>query len=477
VKSILRSLGYGKLPLFLVDLFVLNLVAFLILGTRWALFNYPIGTNEALFFILSSIMAIPVFREFHLYKHKIFSTGAAQIVNIGKGMLWVGILEVVAIFLVKDIALIGYSRQNILMYIFGSWLAIAAVRVGLFRPIHRKIYGTGVTVRRIVAVGAGRAGQSLATRLFESPELGLSLVGFVDDDWTIIGKRLLGKRIYGPVANIATIGRELQADEIYVAINSIKYDRLLEIIEICRQSGIPVTVTTNHFRIIHDKIGTSEFDFIDSLTLRPRGLSSASRLLKRSVDLVGSLILLTLLSPFLLAISIAVKMTSEGPVFYRSQVVGKDGKLFTWFKFRTMVVNRVETVHREHLRKIITENATTQKLQNEPRITNVGRFLRKYSLDELPQLFNVLRGEMSLIGPRPCLQYEYEHFDDWHKQRFDVIPGMTGLWQVFGRNRSDVTFNDSIILDLYYIQNYSLWLDIKIVLKTIPTVLFGRGGA
>jgi undecaprenyl-phosphate galactose phosphotransferase len=477
VKSVLRSLGYGKLSLAFLDILVLLIVAVTILGTRWALFDYPIGTNEALLFLLSSIFAIPVFREFQLYKHKIFSTGSAQIVNIGKGMLWVGILQVVAIFLIKDLTVIGYSRQNILMYIFGGWLSLAAVRVGLFRPLHRRMYGNGMTVHRILAVGAGNSGQSLATRLYESPELGLSLVGFIDDDWSIIGKRLLGQKIYGPVSDVARIARELEADEIYIAINSIEYNRLLEIIETCRQTGLPVTVTTTHFRIIHDKIGTSEFDFIDSLTLRPRGLEPASRMLKRSFDMVGSLILLTLLSPFLLAISIAVKLTSEGPIFYRSQVVGKDGELFTWFKFRTMINSRTESIHREHLKKIITENATTMKLQNDPRITKVGRFLRKYSLDELPQLFNVLRGEMSLIGPRPCLQYEYEHFDDWHKQRFTVIPGMTGLWQVFGRNRSDVTFNDSIILDLYYIQNYSLWLDFRIILKTIPIVLFGRGGA
>jgi lipopolysaccharide/colanic/teichoic acid biosynthesis glycosyltransferase len=142
-----------------------------------------------------------------------------------------------------------------------------------------------------------------------------------------------------------------------------------------------------------------------------------------------------------------------------------------------MVVNRDENPHRDHLRRIISQNGTTEKLRNDPRVTTVGRILRKYSLDELPQLFNVLRGEMSLIGPRPCLQYEYEHFDDWHKQRFVVTPGMTGLWQVIGRNKSDVTFNDSIILDLYYIRNYSIWLDVKIALRTIPAVIFGRGGA
>jgi undecaprenyl-phosphate galactose phosphotransferase len=477
VKSILRSLRYAKTPLAFLDVASLVLVAATVIGTRWALFDYTIGPNELIFFACTALASVPVFREFHLYKHKIFSTSVDQIANIGKGMLWLGILQILAIFLVKDVALIGYSRQNILLFIFGGWLALASVRVGIFRPMHRRLYGIGATARHVLAVGAGRAGQSVATRLYEAPELGLSLVGFVDDDPQVIGKRLLGKRIYGPISNIDAITRELQVEEIYISINSIEYNRLLEIIEICRATGLPVTVTASHFHIVHDRIGTSEFDMINSLTIRPRGLEPASRVAKRTVDIIGSLILLTILSPLLTAMALAVRLTSSGPIFYKCQVVGKDGRLFTWYKYRTMYVNRNEDVHQEHLKKIITENASTLKLENDPRITPVGRRLRKYSLDELPQLFNVLRGEMSLIGPRPCLQYEYEHFDEWHKQRFSVIPGMTGLWQVFGRNRSDVSFNDSIILDLYYIQNYSLWLDLKIVLKTIPIVLFGRGGA
>ena len=188
-------------------------------------------------------------------------------------------------------------------------------------------------------------------------------------------------------------------------------------------------------------------------------------------------VILLLLSPLLLAIAVAVKFSSKGPIFYSTEVVGKNGRLFRWYKFRTMIVNNDSEIHRKYVEELIKQNAATKKLDRDPRITGIGSILRKYSLDELPQLFNVLRGEMSLIGPRPCLPYEYNQFDDWHRRRFAVTPGMTGLWQVFGRNRSDVSFNDSIILDLYYIQNYSLLLDIKIFLKTIPVVLFGRGGA
>ena len=475
--SFVRSFGYPKLLLALADIVLLIGLAAGILILRAQFTSYEVVFNELVFFAISSLVAIPIFREFHLYKHKIFSTRSDQFISIGKGMLSLGILQVLAIFLIKDSQLLDYSRAHILLFIFGGWLALGLVRVGVVRRVYSRMYGGEGARRRVVAVGAGRAGESFATRLYENRDLGLKLAGFVDDDPKKIGRQLLGKEIYGGVANVGEIAQELGAEEIFIAINSIEYSRLLEIIETCRATGLPVTVTTSHFRIIPNKIGTSEFEFIDSLTLRPRDLESASWHVKRLVDIVGATILLLLLSPLLLLIMLAIKLNSSGPVFYKSPVVGRRGKLFTWFKFRTMFVHRDESLHRDHLKRIITENRSTEKLVDDPRITSVGRILRKYSLDELPQLINVLRGEMSLIGPRPCLQYEYEHFDEWHKQRFSITPGMTGLWQVIGRNQNDVTFNDSIILDLYYIQNYSLWLDVKIIMKTIPTVLFGRGGA
>jgi len=475
MTRILRTVGYAKLLLALLDVIVLVSVALLIILARDTFSHYDISINEILLFAASSLAAVPVFREYHLYKHRIFSTGSDQIVSLGKGILWIGILQAVAIFFIKDPNSVAYSRLNILLYIFGGWMALAGMRVGFFRHLYPRISDNRMN-RRILAIGAGLVGQNLATRIRQQPELGMTLVAFADDDPQKIGRQLLGKKIFGPLTRIQEIVGRLHVQEIYIAINSIAYDRLLEIVEACRATGLPVTVATNHFRIVHDKIDTSEFQGLDTLTLRPRGMRNTSWLLKRMVDLVVAVMLCLTCLPLFLVIACAIKITSPGPVFYRSNVVGKGGRVFTWYKFRTMVVNRDETVHREHLKKIISENATTEKLKNDPRITSVGRILRKYSLDELPQLFNVIRGEMSLIGPRPCLPYEYEHFDEWHKERFRITPGMTGLWQVFGRNKSDVTFNDSIILDLYYIQNFSLWLDLKIALKTIPVVLFGRGG-
>lgn len=196
--------------------------------------------------------------------------------------------------------------------------------------------------------------------------------------------------------------------------------------------------------------------------------------LKRSTDVVGSSVLMVVLSPLLLLAAMAVKLGDGGPVLYRWKVVGRDGRFFNSYKFRTMVVN-ADALKAE----LMPGNEMTGpvfKMRNDPRVTRVGRFLRRYSIDELPQLWSVLKGDLSLVGPRPPLQSEYVKFSDWHKQKLAVKPGLTCLWQISGRNRI-YDFDDWVRLDLQYVQEWSLWLDLKILLLTVPAVLRARGAA
>jgi lipopolysaccharide/colanic/teichoic acid biosynthesis glycosyltransferase len=205
------------------------------------------------------------------------------------------------------------------------------------------------------------------------------------------------------------------------------------------------------------------------------------RAFKRLVDIVISLFLLFIFSPFFLLIGLAIKMNSRGPVFFRQTRIGKMGKPFTFYKFRSMIVNNDDSLHRSYTQDFIkngkpaaaSEQKVSYKIKNDPRVTNVGKLLRATSVDELPQLFNVLKGEMSLVGPRPCMPYEWEHYDDWHKKRLSVTPGCTGLWQVSGR--SAVGFDDMVLLDLFYINNMSPWFDLQLIIKTIPVMIFARG--
>lgn len=209
--------------------------------------------------------------------------------------------------------------------------------------------------------------------------------------------------------------------------------------------------------------------------------SHRQRRLKRVFDCLLAAGFLVVSAPLLAAIAVAVKCSSAGPVIYRQERVGENGRPFTMLKFRSMYDNASTALHRVHMAQLIRGNAAPTaadgrggaKLRNDPRVTRVGRILRRTSLDELPQLWNVLRGEMSLVGPRPPLPYEVELYQEWHKQRLQALPGMTGLWQVQGRNR--VRFDEMVRMDLEYIRRQSLWLDLVILLKTPWAVFNGRG--
>lgn len=210
----------------------------------------------------------------------------------------------------------------------------------------------------------------------------------------------------------------------------------------------------------------------------------AERLVKRSIDVASASLVTVLGFPFFLAVALLIKLTSQGPVFYSQLRIGERGEVFTLYKFRTMRQGADDAIHREFTRSFIEgrmsnssldeKSPSVYKLTNDPRVTSIGNFLRKTSLDELPQFINILKGEMTIVGPRPPLQYELEYYEEWHKLRLEVRPGLTGLWQVSGR--SSVPFNEMVKLDLYYIEHWTLLLDFKIMMRTIPVMLFGSGG-
>jgi exopolysaccharide biosynthesis polyprenyl glycosylphosphotransferase len=219
-----------------------------------------------------------------------------------------------------------------------------------------------------------------------------------------------------------------------------------------------------------------------TFSIRERGV--AQRFVKRFIDVVVSLSVIVIGFPFLLAIALLIKVTSRGPVFFKQERIGEDGRPFAFFKFRTMRPDNDDSIHREFAQNFINgqmsessldgQKSNLYKISQDPRITGLGGFLRRTSLDELPQFINILKGEMTIVGPRPPLEYEYEQYDDWHKLRLKVRPGLTGLWQVSGR--STVPFHEMVKLDLYYIENWSLAMDLKIMFRTIPVMLACTGG-
>jgi exopolysaccharide biosynthesis polyprenyl glycosylphosphotransferase len=231
------------------------------------------------------------------------------------------------------------------------------------------------------------------------------------------------------------------------------------------------------------KTSIEQIGVLPMVTLFCEPLSDAERIIKRVSDIVIAALVITITSPVWLVISLLVKMGSRGPVLFRQERVGMDGRIFLCYKFRTMHSDADENLHREAYEKNIAgigeANAGSDdkpvfgKVKNDPRVTGMGKFLRRSSLDELPQLLNVLTGDMSVVGPRPPIPYEVEAYELWHRRRLDMKPGITGLWQVSGRNR--LSFDEMVRIDIYYIENWSLWLDLKIILLTLPAVLRGDG--
>jgi undecaprenyl-phosphate galactose phosphotransferase len=327
-------------------------------------------------------------------------------------------------------------------------------------------------------VGGGKAGQLLATRLIFENVIGINIVGFVDDNKKIGTPIVANKSVVGNVAQIPSLMSKYDVDEILVVIDNISYERLLEILDTCKSLDVNVRLASELFDVVVKKVSTEKYADFPVVDVSPRINNTINLFMKRFFDIVAAGLGIIFLSPIFLTIAFFIKLSSNGPILFYQTRVGKNGRSFQMFKFRSMYMSKGDDEERKQMMiefmKKEVENSTGQKIINEKRVTRIGQIIRKTSLDELPQLFNVVRGEMSLVGPRPCLPYEYENYAEWQKRRLSVIPGCTGVWQVAGR--SNVSFKDSVVLDLYYINNMSPWLDMQILFKTIPVILFARGG-
>ncbi len=259
--------------------------------------------------------------------------------------------------------------------------------------------------------------------------------------------------------------------EVIIADPNFPQSRAVELVDICHQRGVTVHIAPTTMEILFDRAEFVPGQSVPLFRLRPPVFEGIDFVVKRSFDLLGATLVLVLASPVLLTIALAIKLNSRGPVLFRSERPGIGGRPFFCLKFRSM---------REHsdqaqldLESLNEQSGALFKIRDDPRLTSVGRFLRRYSLDELPQLINVVRGEMSLVGPRPLPMRDFELLEDWHKKRYLVLPGITGLWQVSGR--ADLDFDDLVQLDFLYLEQWSVFLDLSILVKTVPAVLSRRG--
>ena len=334
----------------------------------------------------------------------------------------------------------------------------------------------GRNLRNLLIVGTNPRAVRFARKIEAKPELGYRIIGFVDDDWDGIQEfHRTGYRQVSSLDQFPDFLRRYVVDEVLLCLPmSSFYPRASAIVGQCEKQGIIVRFLSDLFNLKKAKSKADQFEGEYLLTLYTGTIDGWPAIMKRTIDLILSLALILLFSPLFLIVSLLIKATSPGPVFFLQERLGLHKRRFRIYKFRTMDPDaEAKQAALEHLNEV---DGAAFKITNDPRITPIGRFLRKTSLDELPQLFNVLKGEMSMVGPRPLPIRDYEGFDqDWHRRRFSVRPGITCLWQVNGR--SNVSFDRWMELDMEYIDQWSLLLDLKILLKTVPVVIRGSGAS
>jgi exopolysaccharide biosynthesis polyprenyl glycosylphosphotransferase len=328
-------------------------------------------------------------------------------------------------------------------------------------------------VQNALIVGAGEVGQLIGRKLLQHPEYRIKLVGFVDATPKKRRRDLGDVPVLGTPEEIGEIVRRNSVDRVIVAFSQDGHERMLELVRAIGRHDVQIDLVPRLFEAVGAKVGIHTLEGLPLLGLPPGRMSRSSRLLKRYLDIAGASVLLVLVSPLLLAIAWLIRRDSPGPVFFRQTRLGMDLREFTFLKFRTMHQGTDDAPHREYIGQIMRPDAlpgsnNLYKLER-PEVTRVGRWLRRTSLDELPQLLNVLRGDMSLVGPRPSISYELELFAPHHFERFLVPAGLTGLWQVEARAHS--TFGEALELDVAYVRGWSLGLDLRLLLRT-PLLIF-----
>lgn len=457
-----------------VDALTINLAFFLAwyaryrleLGAEVAAQNYvEWSTYSSIQLALTAVLLI-VFRLQGLYRLRRGVTWVDEMGIVVNGTL-IGIaVMIVGVFYVRPF---GLSR---LIFIYAG-IAIV-VLLGLARLLERAYRARrrrrGIGLERIVVVGTGPLGLMMMQNLVAQPELGYQIVGFVDDERSDdIGPF----QALGRPDEIPQLVDQLEVDEVFIALPSADHARISHLLAALAERPVGVRIVPDFYDLSLNQVDITDVNGIPLIGLRDAQLSGGNVVLKRAIDVALAGLTLLALSPVLGLIALAIKLDSPGPILVSQPRVGRNGRMFGFLKFRSMFQDAdaqlARVLHLDEARS----GGRIFKSRNDPRRTRVGRWLRRFSLDELPNLINVLRGEMSVVGPRPPFAHEVEKYEDWHRRRLDVLPGVTGLWQVSGR--SNLTFDEMALLDIWYIENWSIGLDVKIMFRTIPAVLLGTG--
>jgi exopolysaccharide biosynthesis polyprenyl glycosylphosphotransferase len=423
--------------------------------------NFDVSYDQTKdYFPLAYLVTVLLFARSGLYTKRAERPGLARIVA--------SLFQTMA--LVFAFAVVNGNEYSS-YYIFYGSLFFAVAYVTTLRFVYERVTGALLRLagyqRRTVLVGTGEHIEDVASALRDGSDTSINVIGFV----SITPRPDNGIVSLGTLEHLPEVLEDHRVDEVVIADPDFPQQQAVELVDQCHQRGVRVRIAPSTMEILVHRAEFVPGQSVPLFELRPPVFEGVDFLLKRTFDVVGAVLLLFFLSPFFPAIAVAIKLSSRGSVFYPSLRPGIGGRSFACWKLRTMY--RDADQRQADLESINEASGALFKIKDDPRMTPVGRMLRRFSLDELPQLWNVVRGEMSLVGPRPLPLRDYERLEDWHKKRYLVLPGITGLWQISGR--SELDFDDLVRLDFLYLERWSVFLDLSILVKTVPAVFSRRG--
>lgn len=390
-----------------------------------------------------------------------------QVFHVASAVVIAVTVVLAASFVIRPLV---YSRLLILEGLVFMILLMALAR-GVVRLVLRYLRRRGIGVKRVVIVGAGEVGRRVMRTVVARPDLGYQIVGYVDDNPNK-GEGEIGRfKGLGSLDGLPAVIEDEAVDEVIITLPWTYHRRILNVLRECARRDVMARLVPDLFQMSLSRVEVSDLGGVPLVEIREIAFSRVALIAKRAMDFTGAALGLLLGWPLFLLIAVAIKLDSPGPIFFRQRRVGKNGEPFDIYKFRSMRTGA--DAEKANLSGLNDGEVALFKIRDDPRVTRVGRLLRQTSLDELPQFFNVLRGEMSLVGPRPQIPAEVAQYQPWHRRRLVVPPGLTGMWQISGR--SDLSFDEMVLLDLYYIEHWTPWLDIAILLRTVPKVLMGKG--
>lgn len=457
---------------FLIDLILIELTFYIVYLLKYnslkdissVKIDTPNFQEYSFVFILWTIFLIISFKRRNLYTTDRSLTIPREISRVIISVFYSSFLILAVIFFAKYKF---FSRSVFTESFLSLCLSLSVWRI-VKKIIFRKLFSKGIYNTDVLIAGAGRIGKVVLEEIKKNPHWGFKVVGFLDDN----KKENIGKfSILGKLGDFDVIAKKHFVDELIITIPSER-EVVSELIKKARCLHLGVRVVPENFEEPLLFLSINHLGIIPLLTYQERKWHPGESALKRLFDFVASFFTLIILLPLFLVIGILIRLTSKGPIFYVQKRGGFRGRKFNLYKFRSMIVE-ADKLKDALLEKNEVKDGVIFKIKDDPRITSVGRFLRKYSLDEIPQLFNVLRGDMSIVGPRPFLVNEVNQFDYTHMPRLNIRPGITGLAQV--RGRSDLSFYRWVKWDIWYINNWSFGLDLKILMWTVPVVLKGKG--